>query len=54
MPEKYKIFLVWMSSSICYATFAIVGAFEKISPEFVLVLGSLRLLVVVGSLSDGV
>ena len=54
MSEKYKIYLVWKSSSIRYATFAIVGAFEKISLEFFLVLGSLRLLVVVGSLSDGV
>ena len=35
MPDKYKIYLVWKSSSICYATFAIVGACEKISLEFV-------------------
>ena len=35
MPDKYKIYLVWKSSSIRYATFAIVGACEKISLEFV-------------------
>ena len=31
MPEKYKIYLEWKSSSIHYATFAIVGACEKVS-----------------------
>ena len=34
MLEKYKIYLVWKSSSTRYATFAIVGACEKISLEF--------------------
>ena len=33
MLEKYKIYLVWKSSTR-YTTFAIVGACEKISQEF--------------------
>ena len=54
MPKKYTIYLVWKSSSIRYAAFAIVGACQKISLElFFGACGSLRL-VFVGGLSDGV
>ena len=55
MPKKYTIYLVWKSSSIRYAAFAIVGACQKISLEiFFGACGSLRLVVFVGGLSDGV
>ena len=54
MPEKYKIYLVWKSSSIRYATFAIVGACETISLKLFFGAWQLRLVVLVGSLSDGV
>ena len=55
MPKKYTIYLVWKSSSIHYAAFAIVGACQKISLEiFFGACGSLRLVVFVGGLSYGV
>lgn len=54
MPEKYKIYLVWKSSSIHYATFAIVGACEKISLEIFFGAWQLKSCCLGGNLSDGV